>query len=329
MNRICVLGSVNQDYVLSVTRHPAPGETLLGTELQLLSGGKGANQALLPARFGARVQLIACVGTDPAGDELIDSLQLANVDTAYVTRIAGVRSGLAFITLAVDGENSIIVMPGANAHCDATTVDAARDAITSCDVLVVQLEIPVSAVERAAALLAARPGTRVILNASPPRPLSPELLSRVDVLVVNEHEAAAICGQPTTTGLDGAAESVIALLALGPAGAVVTCGAAGAVCGQTRDGEAVVTHVAAPHVQPLDTTGAGDAFTGALAYELADGRSFLDAIRFAVAVGAASTRVAGAQGEVSRTTVDELLAATPPPRPIAAPRASPSRDADC
>ena len=312
MSRVSVLGSVNQDYVLTVARHPLPGETLLASGLHLLPGGKGANQAVAAARLGSDVTMIGCVGDDPAGDALLGQLRSAGVDTNFVTRIVGVPSGAAFVTVASNGENSIIVASGANAHCDVALVDRAGDVIRRSQVLVAQLEVPLNAIERALQIAAAGPGhTRVVLNASPPQVLSASWLAQVDVLVVNQHEARILGGLPG----DGSAPDPTALAGglvdLGARSVVVTCGAEGAVFGRSRAQGMTVTHVPAPWVRPVDTTGAGDAFAAALAVSLAEGRDLAHAVRFAVAVGTAVTTVVGAQGPISLAQVQSLLASIP------------------
>jgi ribokinase len=167
--RVVVVGSANIDLVVEVERRPAPGETVLGTRHRRFSGGKGANQAVAAARVGAEVTLIACVGDDPTGGELVAELAGAEVDTASVRRVPEVGTGTAFITLTPDGENSIIVSPGANAALDAGAVDAAAPAIAAATVVCAQLEVPLDGVRRALEL-ARRAGARTVLTPRRPSP---------------------------------------------------------------------------------------------------------------------------------------------------------------
>ena len=262
--------------------------------------------------------MIGWVGDDPAGDALLRQLQSAGVDTGFVMRIAGVPSGAAFVTLASDGENSIIVAAGANSYCDVAQVDRAADTIRASQVLVAQLEVPLSAVEHALEVVGGRRGhTIVVVNASPPQVLTASFLARVDVLVVNEHEARVLRGLPADGLASDPAALARGLVDLGAQSVVVTCGADGAVFGRRRPEGAGVAHVPAPRVRPVDTTGAGDAFAAALAVSLAEGRELDHAVRFAVAVGAAKTTAVGAQGPISMEHVQSLLESiadhVPPP----------------
>jgi ribokinase len=310
LNTVIVLGSINQDYVLTVDHSPTAGETILADELLLMPGGKGANQAIAAARFGATVHLVGCVGDDTTGESLLKHLAGERVDTRFVTRIEGTRSGAAFITLGTNRENSIIVAPGANSAWTAHAVDDAVAVIRRSDVVMAQLEIPLAAVERAAAVVAETPSTRFILNASPPRRLDSTLLERVDVLVVNEHEAAVLAKMSTGVGASFAAHAARSLVEAGSACVIVTCGADGAICAFRRDGAVAAIGVPAPRVDPVDTTGAGDAFAGALAAylkgdDIAGGpQGVVSAMRFAVAAGSLATTVVGAQGYISRGQVE-------------------------
>jgi ribokinase len=269
---IVVLGSANADLVVHVDRRPGPGETVLGSDTEVLPGGKGANTAVAAARLGAAVGLLGAIGPDSYGKLLIDSLRTAGVDVSMVRRDER-GTGIAYITVTSDGENSIVVSPGANAElteADVTLADAR--------VLVASLEVPTPVVEHALGL-AASSGVRTILNLSPVTRVAG--LSTVDTLVVNEHEAALLAG----------AADPRRLLELGPRSVVITLGARGAVIA----GGSGVTEIPAPTVEPVDTTGAGDAFTGALAVGLAEGRDLKDAAALAVRVAAISVTRRGAQ----------------------------------
>jgi ribokinase len=280
---IVVLGSANADLVVEVERRPGPGETVLGSDTRVLPGGKGANTAVAAGRLGTRVAFLGAVGTDSYGSLLLDSLRSAGVDTAFVRR-AERPTGIAYITVTTDGENSIVVSPGANAALAATDVDVA--VVASARVLVASLEIPLPTVEHAVAVAVAH-GVRPMLNLSPVATLSNQTLAALDPLVVNEHEAAWLLGAP------GTEVDPRRLLELGLRSVVVTLGARGARLAVA--GETAVHEVAAPRVRPVDTTGAGDAFTGALAAGLASGTDLPAAARRAAEVAAFSVTRAGAQ----------------------------------
>ncbi|MFA1550935.1 ribokinase [Actinomadura chokoriensis] len=291
---VVVVGSVNADLVVGVDRRPAPGETVLGSDLVVHPGGKGANQAVAAARLGGRAGIVGRVGDDGHGDLLRGALAADGVDLAHLATTPGVPTGVALITIGPDGDNSIIVSPGANARLGPADVEAARAMIAGASVVSFQLEVPLPAVE-AAARAAAEAGGRVVLNLSPPAPVPGELLALCDPLVVNEHEAAFLLD-----GAGDAGELAAALAGSGPRSVVVTLGADGVV---VADGEGV-TGIPSPKADAVDTTGAGDAFTAALCLRLARGDALRDAARYAARVGAAAVRKPGAQS--SYPTPDEL-----------------------
>ncbi|QMV23326.1 ribokinase [Streptomyces sp. SCUT-3] len=306
---LLVVGSANADLVTAVERRPAAGETVLGSDLAVHPGGKGANQAVAAARLGARAALLARVGDDAHGRLLLDSLRDAGVDTGPVLT-GGAPTGVALITVDPSGDNSIVVSPGANARLTPADVRAAREVLASAAVVSLQLEIPPETV--AEVVRTVGPGTRVVLNPSPPADLPAHVLAACDPLVVNEHEARFLLGDPPDAGpgagpapgagaVPGAYEEwARALLGRGPRSVVVTLGAAGAlVCGP--GGTALVP---SPAVRAVDTTGAGDAFTGALAWRLGVGDGLEAAVRFAVRVGAAAVTRTGAQA--SFPTAEEV-----------------------
>lgn len=284
---VIVVGSVNLDYTVTVDRHPRPGETVLGGDTVTAPGGKGGNTAVAAARIGAGVALLGAVGTDPAGGLLLDALSAAGVDTALVRRADG-PSGAAYITVDPGGENAIVVSPGANAQVNRADVDRARAAIESATVLFAVLEVPLATVRYAVATAAAA-GVRVVLNASPVADLPPATLTVLDPLIVNQHEAAVLLGR---TDPGPAADLASGLRELGPRSAVVTLGAAGAVVAEA----AGTTEIPAPRVAVVDTTGAGDAFSGALCGRLAAGAGLVEAAREAVAYAAQAVQRPGAQG---------------------------------
>ncbi|PWI41836.1 ribokinase [Streptomyces sp. ICBB 8177] len=301
---LVVVGSANADLVVRVDRRPGAGETVLGSDLVTHAGGKGANQAVAAARLGATTGLLARVGEDAHGRLLADSLGEAGVDTRGLL-VGGAPTGVALITVDPSGNNSIVVSPGANARLTPEDVDRAGPLLAAARVVSLQLEIPLVTVAAAVAT-AARGGTRVVLNASPPVPLPAEVLAVCDPLVVNEHEAAfllRVAGDPAGEESPASPERwAEALLAAGPRSVVVTLGADGAVLAD----ETGVARVAGLRVEAVDTTGAGDAFTAALAWRLGLGENLTEAARFAVRVGAAAVTRPGAQE--SYPTFDEVAA---------------------
>lgn len=283
-SQVLVIGSANADLVVPVDRRPGGGETVLGGDTVLSPGGKGANTAVAAARLGADVALLGAVGDDPYGELLKRSLGESGVNTTSL-RTSERPTGIAYITVTPDGENSILVSPGANSGLRPEDID-----LDGAEIVVLSLEIPLETVEHAVAK-AAEAGVRTLLNLSPAAELSAKTLENLDVLLVNEHEAAFLLG--------GEADFP-KLLDLGPKAAVVTLGAKGAAV-VTADG---VTEVASPKVEAVDTTGAGDAFAGALATSLAKGDELADAARKAVKVAAITVTRQGAQP--SYPTASEL-----------------------
>ncbi|HET9381258.1 MAG TPA: ribokinase, partial [Streptomyces sp.] len=283
---LLVVGSANADLVIGVERRPAAGETVLGSDLAVHPGGKGANQAVAAARLSARTALLARVGDDAYGRLLLDSQRAAGVDTVGVL-VGGAPTGVALITVDPSGDNSIVVSPGANGRLTPDDVRAATSLFHASRVVSAQLEIPLETVEAVVRSLA--PGSRFVLNPSPPRPLPAEVLAACDPLVLNEHEAKVVLG-PAAVG-DSPADWARVLLAKGPRSVVVTLGARGALVADSGG----TTPVPAVPVEAVDTTGAGDAFTAALAWRLGAGESLAEAAAYAVRVGAAAVTKPGAQ----------------------------------
>lgn len=289
---IAVFGSANMDLVAYVRERPGPGETVTGREFRTVPGGKGANQAIAAARAGAEVRFAGSVGNDDFGTRLRATLTEAGVDVARLRTVPG-ASGIAHIVVDDAGGNSIIVVPGANA---AATAPGPAD-LAGCAALLLQLELPMPAV-LAAAGAARAAGVPVALTPAPVRDLPGDLLTCVDLLVPNEHEAARI------TGAADPERALAALLDRVPA-AVITLGERGALYG-ARGAEPV--RVAAPKVRAVDTTAAGDTFAGALAVARAEGRAPAAALRFAAAAAALSVRTAGASTSMpSRAEIDFFL----------------------
>ena len=281
---VVVLGSANLDIVVPVPHHPATGETVLGGHHDRIPGGKGANQAVAAARLGARVAMIGRVGSDDAGGTLRTALQEAGVDCRYLAVDGLAPSGLALIGVDRSGDNTIIVSPGANDRVGPDDVVAAASLLASAAVTLVQLEVPAMAVEAAVAAS----GGKVVLNPAPASLLSAALLERVDVLVPNRIELAQLAGSAEAGGLAAVEEMARGLPV--PT-VVVTLGADGALL--VAGGDAVV--LPAPPVEVVDTTGAGDAFCGAIAEALARGVAIDEATARAVHAGSLATTRRGAQ----------------------------------
>jgi ribokinase len=295
---LLVVGSANADLVIGVDRRPAAGETVLGSDLATHPGGKGANQAVAAARLGARTLLLARIGDDAHGSLLAGSLSAAGVDTSGIL-VGGAPTGVALITVDPSGDNSIVVSPGANARLSPEDVRGAGALLAAARVVSLQLEIPIDTVT-AAVRAAASAGSRVVLNPSPPAPLPAEVLAACDPLVVNEHEARFLLGADAGAAPEDWAG---ALLARGPRSVVLTLGPAGALI----SGPSGTVRIPSPPVEAVDTTGAGDAFTGALAWRLGTGEDLETAVRFAVRVGAVAVTRAGAQE--SFPTLEEVTTA--------------------
>jgi ribokinase len=274
---IAVVGSINLDLVVGVERHPAPGETVVGGDCRQLPGGKGANQAVAAARLGSAVAMVGRVGDDVQGAWLRGALAADRVDVRQVRVDRDAPTGTALIAVDARGENTIVVSPGANARVSARDVAKAGELVSEADVVLLQHEVPPEAV--AAAIAAA--GGLVVLNPAPARGLA----GPVDVLVPNRGELEALAG--------GSGDPVMLARSIASARAVVvTLGAEGAVVVEGERAE----RVPAPEVKVVDTTGAGDAFCGALAQALADGAQLVEAARWAVRVAAVSVTRHGAQG---------------------------------
>ena len=301
--RVIVVGSFNQDLVVVTPRMPVKGETILGGQYRTGPGGKGANQAVAAARLDADVSMVVKLGVDDLGDRAAVNLVNEGVSTDFVLRTDATHTGVAFIIVDGDGENMIVVAPGSNTLLCPDDVDAAQAAISRADVLLVQLESPLDAVQRALEL-AREAGVRTILNPAPGQTLSPEILRLVDVLTPNETETEIVSGQPVTSVAEAKA-AARHLLEQGVGVVVVTLGANGALIVSETD----AVHVPGHRVEVVDTTGAGDAFNGALAVALAEGRDFPDAVAFANACAALQvTKFGTAPAMPYRREVEELMA---------------------
>lgn len=281
MKKIAVIGSVNMDLTARADRHPGKGETVSGRELQYIPGGKGANQAVAAARLGGDVTMFGCVGEDVFADRLVENLSRNGVNTAYMSRVSGVSSGIAMITV-VEGDNSIVVIPGANAHVTPAYLRERREAILEADILVLQNEIPTESVIYAAET-GWEAGKTVIYNPAPVVPLFPGILEKISYLTPNEHEVSLLF--PGSKDLDALLEAQRGKL-------IVTLGREGAAAWT----EGSVVRVPARPARVVDTTGAGDTFNGAFAFALGEEYSMETALRFANAAASLSTEGYGAQG---------------------------------
>jgi ribokinase len=304
---IVVTGSLNMDFVVTVARLPAPGETTLGSDFQRIPGGKGANQACAAARLAATpcVRMLGRVGYDPSADELKNSLADAGVDVSLVRATRSAPTGVALIWVEQGtGRNSIVVAPGANHALSASDIDEALAIFEDARCALFQLETPLPTVERA--LAAARQcGARTILEPAPAQPLSPRLLAEVDILTPNESEACQLLGRtPAEITRAEAPALAAALRELGPRAVVLKLGSQGAFF-SSKDREIFSPGFV---VQPVDTTAAGDVFNGALAVALAEGQAIEQALAFANAAAAISVTRPGAQPAIPhRAEVDALL----------------------
>jgi len=293
--RVAVVGSMNMDLVVQTPQFPKPGETVIGSDLLTIPGGKGANQAVAAARLGANVAMIGRVGDDLFGRQLQDNLAADQIDLRHVMVTPETASGVALIVVDENGQNSIVVSSGANARVTVADVESAAETITTADVLVLQLEIPLKAVTRAGQL-ARQSGVQVILNPAPATKLPAELLALVDILIPNESETTTITGLPSESReeIEVAAAD---LMAAGVGSVILTLGEKGAFLAQ----EGTTRHIPALIVeQVVDTTAAGDAFAGAMAVRWAEGASLVAAARFGCAAGAIAATRAGAQPSIPR-----------------------------
>ncbi|MBL8059546.1 MAG: ribokinase [Chthonomonas sp.] len=297
MGKVAVVGSANLDFVFRCPELPRPGETLLGGSFSTHPGGKGANQATAIAALKGSVQFVGCVGDDPEGEFLVTTLSEAGVGIERLQVIQGRRTGTACVLVSDSSSNMIVVAPGANNEVSSAQVTSAHGHIKP-DIVLCQLEIPIASVTAAAQV------DRFILNPAPAQPLSSELLARCFVLTPNESELESLTGiRPDT--LEDCEKAAKPLLEAGVQNVIITLGSRG--CSWAS--ESGVTHFPSRKVDAIDTTAAGDAFNGALAHFLAEGRTILEAIPLANAVAAISTTKVGAQE--SMPSMGELQAFAP------------------
>ena len=300
--RVVVVGSLNQDLVLSVTRMPAPGETVFGHSLDRNAGGKGLNQAVAAARLEVPVSMIGCVSQDSAGDFLMRSVEGEHIDGSGVMRTTEAFAGTAVIEVDEAGANRIVVIPGANQLLTADHVTAALERIPDVSVVLTQGEIPQDAVHAALSAGRARQAT-TILNPSPVQDYPDEIWRLADYAIPNEHEAELITGHEPTTAVD-ATQAARLLAERGVGTAIVTRGARGSVWSSlTRSGSS-----GAFPVLPVDTVAAGDAFCGSFAAALSEGLSLSAALRWGSAAGALAATKKGAVPSLPvREQVEKLV----------------------
>jgi ribokinase len=299
---VCVVGSLNMDLVVKAPRFPAAGETVTGATFATFPGGKGANQAVAAARLGARVAMVGRVGADAFGAQLIEGLKAEGIDATRVLVDRTAPTGVASITVDRAGENAIVVASGANARLSADDVEAAAGLIGSAQVLLLQLEVPLDAVMRAARLGRAG-GAIVCLDPAPAAPLPAECYPLLDIIDPNETEARILTGLPTST-IPETERAAQALIQRGARAAVVKLGERGAVYLSSAGG----SHVPAIPVTPVDTTAAGDAFAAALGVALGEGKTLAEAVRFATRAAALKVTRMGARALPTRAEVDALAA---------------------
>ena len=305
--KVTVVGSANVDLVLRTERMPIKGETLIGNAFDIFTGGKGFNQAAAAARLGADVTLIAKIGDDSFADILQSAINSENINSEFVKADAEAGTGVATIVVEPDGENSIIVVPGANMRLTPADIDVAKNSIAEADVLLLQLETPIDTSEHAIEIAKANE-TIVILDPAPARPLPARLLSQVDILKPNEVEAGVLSGRAFSTSEEAVATAKLlrSQIASDEKSAVVlTLGEQGVLTYT----QSQVTHIPAFAVETVDTTGAGDAFSGALATALAEDKPLIEAVKFANAAGAAAVTTLGATPSMpTRERIKEIFA---------------------
>jgi ribokinase len=280
MYDIVVVGSINADLVFEADKRPNPGETLIGKDFKTVPGGKGANQAIAASRLGAKVAMMGCLGEDQNGIFLEENLKVNNVETKFIKKVKGVPSGVAGITLA-EGDNSIIVVPGANYEVDKTYIDKNIEVIKSAKIVLLQLEIPIEVVEYVIDICS-KNKVKTILNPAPIQKLKEDTLEKLDYLTPNEHEFEILYGSKREEEMLKKHKNKL----------IITKGSEGV---SFSDGDKVI-NITSNKVKVVDTTGAGDTFNGAFAYSLVKGMNIKESIEFANKAAAISVTKFGAQG---------------------------------
>lgn len=304
-NKIVVVGSINMDLVVKVPYVPLIGETIMGKSVERVAGGKGANQAVTAAKLGANAAMLGKVGGDEFGPLLIDHMMRAGVDTSSIVFEAEASSGLALIQVNDEGDNCIVVLSGANGLCDPAFIKAHDKQINEAEIMIVQMEIPDQAVYQAIEL-AKSCGTAVILNPAPapnPGSIPRDVWGQIDYVIPNETELQKLTGMPVHS-LDSAETASRKLLALGASNVIVTLGSNGSLFVNSN----TVFHTAAPVVEVVDTTAAGDSFVAAFAVGLTERMSEMEAIAFATKVSSTVVTRAGAQTSIPDRKEVEAIA---------------------
>jgi ribokinase len=298
MAKILVVGSINMDLVVRVPHSPKPGETVLGGDFETFPGGKGANQAVAASRMGGEVTMVGRVGNDDFGNILIQGLVEDKIKTTHVIKDSKARTGVAMISVAADGENMIVVASGANTNVSVEDVSNTRSLMRETDLLLVQLECPLETVT-AAIELAKAYCVPVVLNPAPAQPLPKSLLKNVDYLTPNQNELLILTGEANLN------DGIEKIQKWGLKNLIITLGANGA----RVISEGIDQHMPAHEITAVDTTAAGDAFNGALAVAIAEGKPLLEAVGYGMAAGALASTKRGAQPSLpTRDSVENLLA---------------------
>jgi len=301
MKQIVVIGSSNTDMVVKSDRIPIPGETILGGEFMMTDGGKGANQAVAVARLGGKITFVARIGKDMFGDNAINEYKEYGIDTSHIARDE-TSSGIALIMVDSNAENCISVASGANAKLSKADVDAAQTNITNAEILLMQMEIPMDVICYAAEM-AEKKGVKVILNPAPATPLPSRLYKSLYIITPNRTEAEILSGIQVDS-LDTAKEAARLIADKGVNTVVITLGSDGSLI--LLDNE--YYHIPARKVKAIDTTAAGDVFNGAMCVALSEGKSVIEAVKFATIASSISVTRMGAQSSIPlRTEVDALI----------------------
>lgn len=302
MKKLCVIGSINIDLVAEVSKFPKPGETLIGTGFNTYTGGKGANQAVALGKLGADVAMVGKLGDDLYGKQYIDAFKQVGVDVSCIDIEEGISSGIAVIEVDKNGENNIVVVPGANGRVDRAFIHKKLDQILSYDIFLLQLEIPIDTVEYLCKELK-KNGKTVILDPAPAMAIPEEVYKNIDYITPNETELQILSGEKCSSEEElicGARK----LQSKGVANVIIKAGKNGAYIITEQN----VQHIKGFKVEAIDTTAAGDSFNAGFAYALSCESKIEDCVRFGNAVGALSTTAKGAQGAMpTLEAVNELL----------------------